>query len=180
MKTNRNLPIAVVLVIFFFTAAVFSQMVELSTKELTETSVAVFVGKCVQKESYWTEKKDKILTRITFKVDQYVKGDEGPEAVIIMPGGRVGNLVYQVSDMPVFVEGEESLLFLWKNPKGKNIVTGALHGKRTIHKDKNTGRKIILDRKAKHEEEKEPHGKGFAQKRLLNDYVDEIKSYLKK
>lgn len=173
--------IVVLLFIFLLIPALLcAQVYEMSTQELTEESTSIHVGKCVEKASFWNDKHDRIFTKVKFTVEETIKGESVTETEVLVPGGRMGNIIYEVSDMPVFIEGEESLLFLWKNPSGKKIVTGALHGKRTIHKDKNTGQKMILDRKAKHEEDKEPHGKGLAKKRLLKDYVDEIKGYLKK
>ncbi len=56
----------------------------------------------------------------------------------------MGDIIYEVSDMPVFTEGEEVMAFVRTNPAGKNLVTGAYQGKMKIDKDKKTGKKMII------------------------------------
>jgi hypothetical protein len=82
--------------------------------------------------------------------------------------------------MPVFTEGEESLLFLWKHPTGKNLVTGALHGKRMIIEDKISGKKFIKGRKVRSKEEEDHDHKESIKKVSLGDYINEIKGYIRK
>jgi hypothetical protein len=120
-----------------------AQAREASLKEMTETSHAIFTGKCLKKESAWNEGRTKIFTQVRIHTDELIKGNPGAEAIITVPGGQVGSTIYEVSDMPSFTEGEEVLVFLWKHPTGQNLVTGALQGKLTIVQEKETGRKIV-------------------------------------
>jgi hypothetical protein len=114
-----------------------------SLKEMTETSHAIFTGTCVKKVSAWNEKRTKIFTQVSIRTGDLIKGNPGTEVLVTVPGGRVGNATYEVSDMPVFTEGEEVLLFLWKHPSGMNLVTGALQGKLTVVQDRATGKKVV-------------------------------------
>jgi len=153
---------------------VMGQVMETTTEELTRTSDAIIVGTCVEKESFWNEKRDKIFTRIRLKADQYLKGNLGDEAVITMPGGRVGDIIYEVSDIPLFSEGEEMVAFLWRHPIGITMINGGLHGKKLITRDKRTGKRMIQDT-FKSDTPKKP----TEQKILLDDYLKHIRSYVR-
>jgi hypothetical protein len=121
----------------------FAQARMASLKEMTETSHAIVTGTCVKKESVWNQKRTKIFTQVTVQTADLIKGSPGAEVVITVPGGRVGNTIYEVSDMPNFREGEEMLVFLWKHPSGMNLVTGAMQGKMSIVTERATGRKVV-------------------------------------
>ena len=86
--------------------------------------------------------------------------------------------------MPIFQEGEEVLVFLWKHPSGKNLVTGALQGKISLVKDKRTGKKIVYTIPTEGEQKtslrKRRVEKTPATKRVfLEDFIKELKSYVK-
>jgi hypothetical protein len=113
----------------------------MSDQDLTNESTAVLYGKCSKIRSEWNENKSIIYTYITIIPEEYIKGNLGPEAVIAVPGGRVDDIIYEVSEMPVFTEGEEAVVFIWTNPAGKNLVTGGFQGKMKIEKDSKTGKR---------------------------------------
>jgi hypothetical protein len=121
----------------------FAQARLASLKEMTESSNSIVTGKCVKKEIAWNAKRTKIFTQVTVRTADLIKGDPGAELVITVPGGRVGNTIYEVSDMPSFMEGEEMLVFVSKHPSGMNLVTGALQGKLSIVQERGTGRKVV-------------------------------------
>jgi len=138
------LPLAILAaMIGFLPHIAYPQAAKASLKELTETSHAIFTGRCLKKESAWNSTRTKIFTQVRIQTGELIKGNPGAEAVITVPGGQIGQTLYEVSDMPNFMEGEEVLVFLWKHPSGKNLVTGALQGKLTIVQEKGTGRKIV-------------------------------------
>jgi len=162
-----------------------SQVLTMSTKELVDESSAIVVGTCKEKKSFWSEKRDKIFTEVTLRVDQSLKGEVGPQTVVTIPGGRVGNTIYEVSDMPMFVDGEEMVLFLWQHPSGKNLVTGATQGKLTIEVDKKTGKKVVrgvptgIDGAGKLQKVA-PEQRQAAKEIFLDDFVKEVRGYVKK
>jgi hypothetical protein len=147
----------------------------MSTKELTKQSTAIVIGKCAEKKSFWNENRDKIFTRIKITVEETIKGETAGEAEVLIPGGRVGNIIYEVSDMPIFAEGEESVVFLWKHPSGDNLVTGALHGKLKVYTDKISGKRTVKSEK----DHEKPDQKDKPELYLLDNYVQEIRSYIK-
>lgn len=187
MKTNRVLPIVslVALITLLFLSSSFAQVQMMSTKELTEESSSVLLGTCTQMESYWVDGNSKIFTRIKIRGQQYLKGDLGAETEITIPGGQIGNTIYEVTDMPVFRQGEEVLLFVWQHPTGKQLVMGGAQGKLSVEMDKATGKKIVRGapiqlesaaglRKAASEQPQ------TAKKIFLDDFMNEVRSYVKK
>lgn len=108
---------------------VFAQAREMTLEELTTTSTAVVLGRAESSRSFWNDARTQILTEVRIRVDESVKGGAGGETVVTIPGGRVGNTAYEVSDMPVFVDGEQVLVFLWEHPSGRQLVTAGAYGK---------------------------------------------------
>ena len=115
-----------------------------SLEELTHTSTAVVLGKATRLQSFWNEDQSKILTEVTIHVEEQVKGNAEAETTVTIPGGRVGNTVYEVTDMPVFVDGEESLVFLWQHPSGRQLVTAGTRGKFQVVDDRQLGKRVVL------------------------------------
>jgi len=122
---------------------VSAQARKATLEELTLASTAVVLGKTTQTTSYWNERGTKIFTDVTIQVEEAVTGSVANETVITIPGGRVGNTVYEVSDMPVFEEGEEVLVFLWQHPSGQHLVTGGTQGKMPVVDDGEQRRRVV-------------------------------------
>jgi hypothetical protein len=146
-----------------------AQLKKMSARDLTNESTAIVVGKCIGKRSEWNDKHTQIYTYIDIAVDQYIKGNLGPTATLLVPGGKVGNIVYEVSEMPEFIEGEELVAFVWTNNSGKHLVSGGNQGKLKVETDPATGKKMI---RIKNDEE----GAGSE---LLDDFVTKVKGYMK-
>lgn len=168
--------------LFLHAAETRAQVRKMSAKDLTRESSAVLYGKCMKKESQWNEDRSIIYTYITIAPEEYLKGDLGPSAVIAVPGGRVGNVIYEVSETPVFTEGEEVVAFIWTNPAGKNLVTGGYQGKMKIEKDNKTGKRYVsgagIDEGAD-EGEQEKQSPGQLKKMALEDFTAKVKGYMK-
>jgi hypothetical protein len=159
-----------------------AQVKEMSAKELTTESTAVFYGKCSKKESKWNDKKSIIFTYVTVVPEAYIKGSLGTEVVITVPGGQVGDILYEVSEMPVFIEGEDVMAFTWKNPAGKILVTGGYQGKMKIEKDKKTGKRMVHTSGIKVEPDTQTQSNGKTtkpEKIQLEDFVTKVKGYAK-
>jgi len=120
-----------------------AQLKKMSVEEMATESTSILYGKCTKVESAWNENQDIILTSVTVVPDAYLKGNYGAEVTITVPGGRVGDIIYEVSEMPVFIEGDDVFTFLWRHPSGMNLVTGGLQGKLDIVSDKKSGKRLI-------------------------------------
>ncbi len=146
-----------------------AQLKKMSEKDLTKESTAVLYGKCTKKSCAWDENHRIIFTYITIATEEYIKGNMGAEAVIAVPGGQVGDIIYEVSEMPVFTEGEDVVAFVWKNPKGKNLVTGGSQGVLKIEKDKKTGKRMVKTK------DQDTAGDG----EILESFITKLKGYMK-
>ncbi|MGC1391230.1 MAG: hypothetical protein WA816_09345 [Bacteroidales bacterium] len=168
--------------LFFSKTESNAQVNEMSAQDLTSASTAVFYGKCSKKSCDWDGNHRIIYTYVTIVPDEYLKGNLGSSAVIAVPGGQVGNIVYEVSDMPVFTEGEEVMAFVRPNTAGKNLVTGGFQGKMKMEKDKNTGKWMVFET-APGKLISEPN-QGIGQdlkfrREKLEDFIAKVKAYLK-
>ena len=163
--------IGLLIMFLFFTTGFESkaQLKKMSDQDLTVESTAVLHGKCSKVRSDWNETKDMIMTSVTLVPDEYMKGNLGGEVVVMVPGGRIGDIIYEVSEMPVFTEGEEVVAFVWRNPLGKNLITGGSQGRLKIQKDELTGKKVVKKKDKDERDIDEP----------LENYVGKIKGYMK-
>ena len=153
--------------LFLIPTDCIAQLKKMSAEDLTKESTAILHGKCSKVKSAWNQEKDIIFTTVTIVPDEYIKGNLGAEALITIPGGQVDNIIYEVSEMPVFTEGEEVFAFIWTHPSGKHLITGGTQGKMKIETDKKTGKKKVKGNPNKPE------------KMLLEDFTKEVKGYLK-
>ena len=155
-------------------AEIRAQVIKMSAEELTKKSTTVLYGKCSKVKSEWNDKKNIIFTYVTVVPEEYIKGNLGTEAIITVPGGQVGDILYEVSEMPFFVEGEEVVAFISTNPAGKNLITGGYQGKMKIEKDKKTGKRMVQDAEA------EIYAPGQVKKaEKLEDFVVKLKGWAK-
>jgi hypothetical protein len=173
-----------VIICFFLLSQTESkaQVLQMSAQEMTNESTAVLYGKCTKKRCEWNENKSIIYTYITIAPEEYIKGNLGSEAVIAVPGGQVGDIIYEVSEMPVFTEGEDVVAFIWTNPSGKNLVTGGFQGKMKVEKDKKTGKRMVqgvslMDGTGV--QHQAPGQIKKAENMQLEDYVGKLKGYMK-
>jgi hypothetical protein len=168
--------------LFFSITESKAQVKKMSSKDLTEGSTAVLYGKCKSKKCEWNENKSAIYTYVTITPEEYIKGNLGSEVVVAIPGGRVGNMLYEVSETPFFNEDEEIVAFVWKSPKGKNLITGGFQGKMKIEKDVKTGKRFVTDPDIDSEtaiQNQAPGQVKKAEKMQLEEYVGKLKGYMK-
>lgn len=134
---------ALLLLLFLVPTGAEAQVRKVTLEDLTRSSTAVILGEAEAPRSFWNEQRTQILTEVKIRVDESVKGDIGGETIITIPGGRVGSTMYEVSDMPVFQDGEQVLVFLWQHPSGKQLVTAGQQGKLAIAIDPQSERPVL-------------------------------------
>jgi hypothetical protein len=183
LKMFINLTCWVIICFFLFSSTESkAQVLQTSVQEMTNESTAVLYGKCTSKRCEWNDNRSIIYTYVTIAPEEYLKGNLGSEAVIAVPGGRVGDIIYEVSEMPVFTEGEEVVAFIWTNPSGKNLVTGGFQGKMKIIKDKLSGKRIIEDVGIMDETDLQHLAPGQVRKAIrmqLEEFIGKLKGYMK-
>ena len=133
MKTPTNMIgltlLAFTTILFILPTECIAQTKKMTAKELTNESTSVFYGKCAKVESAWTKEKDMIFTTVTLIPEDYLKGNLGNEVTVTIPGGQVDDIIYEVSEMPVFRTGEEVVAFIWEHPSGKKTGYRWIPGK---------------------------------------------------
>lgn len=118
----------------------------LTTDQLKNLSDAVISGKVVSVISYM-DKNMKIYTDVEVEIYQTIKGDinEGGSIVFTILGGEKDGFAMVCSEMPVFKEGDEVLLFLRYLPKAKKWTLYAGTRSVTMVKtEEETGKKYVM------------------------------------
>lgn len=121
--------------------AVAQQRTSLET--LAESSEAVVVARAVQTESFWNEDRTAILTRVVLEVEDSIEGQTPTRTEVIIPGGQIGDVRHEVSDMPHFAVDEEAIVFMERHRTGIFVVSGGLHGKLPVTRDAGTGIRMV-------------------------------------
>ena len=114
------------------------------TDALARTADVIVVGRVAGLVHEWTSDHARIQTRVTFAVDQTIKGaDAGRNITVIVPGGEVDGVGEWYSHTARFMQDEDVVLFAKKDQSGSYRVAGGEEGKLTITKDARTGARIV-------------------------------------
>lgn len=118
----------------------------LDTRELTEQSSDIVIGQVRSVRSRWNETHTRILTDVEFQVARSLKGARARRLRLTQPGGTVGGTHHTAPGSPVFRPGEEALLFLWRDARGRAQVNALAQGKFDIRRDPRTGARLVQRR----------------------------------
>jgi hypothetical protein len=112
--------------------------------ELVDEADAIFQGSVTSVKSEWVGEgaQRHIMTYVTFKVDQTIKGDVGSEYTLRMLGGTVDGETMAVSDAPKFEVGNKDILFVQNNGTQFIPLVGIMHGRFHVRTDQ-TGREVV-------------------------------------
>ena len=116
-----------------------TQMRHLDTRALVRGSNDILVGTVESVRSYWDTSRQHILTDVTVRVSESLKGAAGATLTLTQVGGEVDGLRYDIEGSPRFTAGEEALLFVWRDARGRAQVNGLAQGKFDIRRDPATG-----------------------------------------
>ena len=105
--------------------------------ELVRRAQVIFEGEVTGLQSQWIGEgaEHRIVTFITFKVDETLKGNAGPTYTMRMLGGTVDGETMEVTDAPKFKVGDHDLLFVENNGSQFIPLVGSQHGRFRIQKD---------------------------------------------
>jgi hypothetical protein len=141
-QTHRNwnlyLPVAAILSGMLLVASTrASQVRPLNLEEMTDRAAVIFVGRCLEVTEQGHPQLRRV-TRVTFQVEQPVKGRVGQRVTIEMPGRSSDSLSgLHIAGVPEFKKGDEVLLFLYgKSKLGLSVPVGLGQGRFTIRRDK--------------------------------------------
>jgi len=144
MRLFQTIFFYAILITFFIHSEGYSQSIQSEIKNLSEGADMIVTGKVVNQKSEWSSDKSKIYTNVTIQVDEFLKGSNNQNRIVIKNlGGEVGNVGETYSHVPTFQDDEDVLLFVKKSTKDESLrVFEGDEGKLTLYKDKNTGEKV--------------------------------------
>ena len=144
MRLFQTIFFYAILITFFIHSEGHSQSIQSEIKNLSEGADMIVTGKVVNQKSEWSSDKSKIYTNVTIQVDEFLKGSNNQNRIVIKNlGGEVGNVGETYSHVPTFQDDEDVLLFVKKSTKDESLrVFEGDEGKLTLYKDKKTGEKV--------------------------------------
>ncbi|HXX42024.1 MAG TPA: hypothetical protein VEI58_07140 [Chthoniobacterales bacterium] len=118
--------------------------------ELVDQADFIFQGEVTTVKSEWIGEgaQRHIMSYVTFKVGDAIKGSPGQNYTIRMLGGTVDGESMGVSDAPKFEVGDQDILFVQNNGSQFIPLVGIMHGR--FHVRRNEGGQEIV---TNHEDE---------------------------
>ena len=115
-----------------------------SFDELVSRAQVIFEGEVTGLQSQWVGEgaERRIVTYVTFKVNDALKGEPGATYSMRMLGGTIDGRTMEVTDSPKFKVGDHDLLFVENNGSQFIPLVGIMHGRFRIDKDQ-TGRDTL-------------------------------------
>lgn len=112
--------------------------------ELVGRAEVIFQGSVTDVRSQWTGEgaQRHIVTYVTFKVEDAIKGNPGGSYTMRMLGGTVEGQTMEVSDSPKFKKGDRDILFVEHNGQQFIPLVGIMHGRYRIARVEG-GREIV-------------------------------------
>ena len=126
-------------------AALGTTVIPPSFDELVSRAEAIFQGTVTKVESQWTGEgaQHRIVSYVTFRVEDTLKGTPGEEYTLHMLGGTVDGETMEVSDGPKFKVGDRDIIFVENNGSQFIPLVGIMHGRFHVEKDDQTGREVV-------------------------------------
>jgi hypothetical protein len=113
--------------------------------ELVGQAEFIFQGEVTDVRSQWVGEgaQRRIVSYVTFSVEDAVKGTPGGTYTLRMLGGTVDGETMEVSESPKFKAGDRDIIFVQNNGSQFIPLVGIMHGRFHVQKDDQTGREIV-------------------------------------
>jgi hypothetical protein len=117
-----------------------------SFDELVDQAEVIFQGNVTDVKSQWVGEGAQrcIVSYVTFKVQDAVKGAAGQSYTIRMLGGTVDGETMGVADAPTFKVGDNDILFVQNNGSQFVPLVGIMHGRFHVQQDQ-SGREVVTN-----------------------------------
>ena len=138
MKLLRSL-ILLALIAFVLPAARATTVIPPTFDELVTKAEMIFEGTVTGLRSEWTGEgaNRHIVTYVSFKIEDGIKGATGTDYTIRMFGGTVDGHTMEVTDAPRFKVGDRDILFVENNGTQFIPLVGIMHGRFHVQADEN-------------------------------------------
>jgi hypothetical protein len=112
--------------------------------ELVDQAEVIFEGNVTDVRSQWVGEgaQRHIVSYVSFKVEDAVKGSPGQTYTVRMLGGTVDGESMVISDAPRFQVGDRDIIFVQNNGSQFIPLVGIMHGRFHVKRDQN-GRDIV-------------------------------------
>jgi hypothetical protein len=116
-----------------------------SFDQLVTQAQAIFQGSVTDVRSQWVGEgsQRQIVSYVTFKVEDSLKGDTGTSYSIRMYGGTVGEDSMGISDAPVFKVGDRDIVFVENNGSQAIPLVGIMYGRFHVQRDQ-SGQDVVM------------------------------------
>ncbi len=113
--------------------------------ELVNQADVIFQGEVTAVKSQWVGEgaQRNIVSYVTFRIDDSLKGNPGQSYTIRMLGGTVGDESMGVTDAPKFAVGDRDILFVQNNGTQFIPLVGIMYGRFHVRRDQ-AGRESVL------------------------------------
>jgi hypothetical protein len=119
------------------TSARATTLARLTIEQMTAAAAVVARVRCVASEARWSA--GELWTHTTFEVIEVWKGQAPRTIAVRLIGGRAGNIISSVPEVPRFEPGEDVVLFLEPASAGEFTVTSWAQGTFRIRRDLRSG-----------------------------------------
>ena len=114
--------------------------------ELVKRAQLIFEGTVTDVQSQWAGEGGQrhIVSYVTFKVGDGLKGEAGATHTLRMLGGTVGEETMGISDAPTFKVGDRDILFVENNGTQFIPLVGIMYGRFRVQQDQQSGTDRVL------------------------------------
>jgi hypothetical protein len=114
--------------------------------ELVDQAEIIFQCNVTRVSSEWVGEgaQRHIMSYVTFKVEESLKGDPGQSYTVRMLGGTVDGETMGVSDAPKFQVGDKDILFVQNNGSQFIPLVGIMHGRFHVRTNE-SGQQVVTN-----------------------------------
>jgi hypothetical protein len=114
--------------------------------ELVDQAEIIFQGNVTRVSSEWVGEgaQRHIMSYVTFKVEESLKGNPGQSYTVRMLGGTVDGETMGVSDAPKFQVGDKDILFVQNNGSQFIPLVGIMHGRFHVRTNE-SGQQVVTN-----------------------------------
>jgi hypothetical protein len=130
--------------------------------------------RCIHSETKW--ESETIWTFADFAVLETFKGAPTQVLRVRLPGGRMNHTEVRIEGVPIFITGEELVLFVEKTSAGDYGVTSWAQGTFRIHREKTGDARLTQD--SSHFAVFDPRTRQFATEGVRNLPINDFRNQL--
>ena len=143
MGISRTIPVVALLCFLFSVQVARATTVRyVPFEEQVDSAAVIVLAVASESRSYWNASHSVILTDVSFRVEQALKGSPGLSFKVTVPGGVVDRVGQEVYGAPSFKVGGRYVLFLEPIGDGNYRVVGFSQGSYSVAKAANGKSKV--------------------------------------